>query len=250
VRPRAIAVLGIFSYAVFLLATLPASVVTRHMSSETEGRVQFTETSGTLWSGAARARIMAPGGPVFLDRLAWRLIPDRLAAGRLSFDVSAAASGLDARFKAGRGVSDWELRDVAASADAAFLTAFVPWVARWRPEGTLAITTPALTADEHETRGTARIEWRNAALALSEVRPLGSYRIEARADGGPAKLEVTTLEGPLKVNAQGTYALPTRLSLSGDARGEGESARALEPLLDLIGPRRPDGARALELRLN
>ncbi len=249
-RARAIALLGAVSYAAFLLATTPASVVTGRVSAATEGHVQFTETSGTLWSGSSRARIMAPGGPVFLDRLQWRLIPDRLAAGRLAFDVSAAARGLEARFKAGRGFSEWELRDVAASADAAFLTAFVPWVSRWRPEGTLAITTAALTSDERETRGAARIEWRNAALALSEVRPLGSYRIEARGDGGPAKLEVTTLDGPLKVRATGTYSLPARLSLSGEARGEGESAKALEPLLDLIGPRRPDGARALELRLN
>jgi general secretion pathway protein N len=250
VRARAIAVLGVASYAVFLLATTPASVVARRVSAAAEGRVQFTQVSGTLWNGSAHARMVAPGGPVFLDRLDWRLLPARLAAGRLAFDVSAAARGLEARFKASRGFSDWEFRDVAASADAAFLGAFVPWISRWRPEGTLAITAAALTWDESEARGAARIEWRNAALALSEARPLGSYRIAVRAEGGPAKLEVTTLEGALKVTAQGSYAPPTRLSLSGEARSAGENAKALEPLLDLIGPRRPDGARTLELRLN
>ena len=249
-RPRVIALLGVVSYAVFLLATTPASVVTGRVSAEAAGRVQFSEISGTLWDGSARARMIAPGGPVFIDRLGWRLLPDRLAAGRLAFDVSAAARGLDARFKAARGFSDWEFRDVAARADAAFLSAFKPWVARWRPEGTLAITAAGLSWDEREMRGAARIEWRSAALALSEVRPLGSYRIELRAEGGPAKLEATTLDGPLKIAAKGTYTPPSSVSLSGEARGEGENATALEPLLDLIGPRRPDGARTLELRLN
>jgi general secretion pathway protein N len=250
VRIRAIAALGIVSYAAFLLATAPASVVTQRISSAAAGRVQFTEPSGTLWNGSTRARVMAPGGPVFVDRLDWRFLPDRLAAGRVAFEVSAAARGLEARFKAGRGVSEWEFRDFATSGDAAFLIAFVPWLARWRPEGTLAIAAPAFAWDENGARGAARIEWRDAAVSLSEVRPLGTYRIEAQAEGGPARLDVTTIDGPLKIIAKGTYTTPTRITLSGEARGEGERAKALEPLLDLIGPRRPDGARALEVRLN
>jgi len=250
VRIRAIAALGVVSYAVFLVITLPASVVTQRVGAATAGRVQFTEASGTLWNGSTHARVVAPGGLVFVDRLDWRLLPERFAAGRIAFDVTAAARGLETRFKVGRGVSDWEFRDVAASADAAFLSAFVPWLSRWRPEGTLAVTASAFTWDEREARGAARIEWRNAALSLAEVRPLGSYRIDALAEGGPARLDVTTIEGPLRITAKGIYTPPTRVTLSGEARGEGERAKALEPLLDLIGLRRPDGARALELRLN
>jgi general secretion pathway protein N len=250
VRIRAIALLGVVAYGGFLLATAPASVVTQRVSKSFAGQVEFTEASGTLWYGSTRARVVAPGGLVFVDRLDWKFLPDRLAAGRLAFNVTAAARGLEARFKAARGFSMWEFSDVAASADAAFLTAFVPWLARWRPEGALAITAPALTWDERDARGTARIEWRNAAVSLSEVRPLGSYRIEALAQGGPVKLDVATIDGALRITAKGTYTPPTRVSLSGEARGEGESAKALEPLLDLIGPRRPDGARALEIRMN
>jgi len=61
---------------------------------------------------------------------------------------------------------------------------------------------------------------------------------------------VATVSGPLRIAAQGTLTTASGLSLSGDARGEGAAAAALEPLLNLIGPRRPDGARALEIRLN
>jgi general secretion pathway protein N len=99
-----------------------------------------------------------------------------------------------------------------------------------------------------EARGAANVEWRDAAVALTDVKPIGSYRLEARGEGGPARLSVTTLSGPLRISGKGE-ATATRGSFSGEARGEGDSAKALEPLLDLLGPRRPDGARALEVRL-
>jgi hypothetical protein len=63
-------------------------------------------------------------------------------------------------------------------------------------------------------------------------------------------LTVTTLEGPLRVTGHGTFSPPSRASFSGEARSEGDAARSLDALLDLMGPRRADGARSLELRLN
>ena len=39
------------------------------------------------------------------------------------------------------------------------------------------------------------------------------------------------------------------MTFSGEARGEGANAAALEPLLNLMGPRRPDGARSIEVRI-
>jgi general secretion pathway protein N len=94
-------------------------------------------------------------------------------------------------------------------------------------------------------RGEARAEWKDATLALSPVRPLGTYRAELRGAGGPAKLTVTTVDGALRISGDGTLTAPSRFAFSGEARGNGPQAQALEPLLDLLGPRRADGARAL-----
>ena len=247
-RLPAIATLGIAGYLLFLVAAAPASFLAARVSAALPGRVTFTDARGTFWAGSARARMLADGGPVLLDRLVWRLRPSRLAAGRLAFDVQVVARGLEAQLQVARGLSGWELRDVAARAEAAITTAFAPWIAVWRPEGSLVIASPAVDWDEHEARGQLSLEWRNAAVASSEVRPLGSYRLEARAEGGRARFTVSTLDGALKVSGQGTFSPPARLTFSGEARAEGSQAKALEPLLDLMGPRRPDGARALEIR--
>jgi len=249
-RARTIAALGIAAYVAFLVATIPASVVAARLGAVAAGRVMLAEESGTLWRGAARARVIGRGGPVFVDRLEWRFRPARLASGRLAFDITAAAQGFDVRVQVARGLTHWEFNDVAAHAEAALATAFAPWIASWRPAGTLIVAAPGVSWDERQTRGEVRVEWRNAALSLSEVRPLGSFRLDARGEGGPAQLSVSTLEGPLRIAGQGTFTPPSRLAFSAEARGEGDEAKALEPLLDLLGPRRPDGARAVELRLN
>lgn len=249
-RLAAMGALGVAAYGAFLVATAPANFLAARASAAAPGRIELRDTEGTLWSGSARARIRAPGGDVLLDRLEWRFLPARLASGRIAFEVTAAGRGLDVRSQVARGFGGWEARDLAVKAQAAALTPLAPMLAPWRPEGLVAISARAIEWDERNARGDLRAEWKDAALSLSEVRPLGSYRIDLHGEGGPAKVTLATLAGPLRVAAQGTLAPPSELSLTGDARAEGTAASALEPLLNLIGPRRPDGARALEIRLH
>ncbi|HSJ99490.1 MAG TPA: type II secretion system protein N, partial [Myxococcota bacterium] len=149
-------------------------------------------------------------------------------------------------FEAARSFTRWELNRLEARAGAAAVVAALPWIGAWRPEGTLAASSPQLASDGRDLHGEARVEWRQAAVALSQVRPLGSYRADIRAHGPGAKIDVATLDGPLRLSGEGTLTLPARLEFAGEARAEGPNAAALAPLLDLLGPRRADGARALK----
>lgn len=249
-RTPAIAALGIAAYAVFLGATVPASVVAARVRNETQGRVQLAATTGTLWRGTANALIAAPGGPLALERIEWRFRPLRLAMGRVAFDVSAASPGLEARSEIARSLSAWEARNLEARGNAATLATAFPWIAGWRPEGTMLVSSPSFSWDDRSARGEVRAEWRGVALALSDVRPLGDYRAELRADGGPAKVTLSTLDGPLRLSGIGSVSPRGRFEFSGDARAQGANARSLDPLLDLLGPRRADGSRALEWKVN
>jgi hypothetical protein len=186
-----------------------------------------------------------PQGPVPLDRVEWHFRPGRLIAGRAAFDVHAVTRGLEARTRLERGIAMTELVDLDLRGDAAALAMLAPIVATWQPQGTLTASAASLTWDGAELRGEGRAEWRAAALALSQVKPLGSYRAELKGAGGPAKIIVTTLDGPLRLSGDGTLTPQGRFAFSGDARGEGAAASELEPLLNLIGPRRPDGSRTV-----
>jgi general secretion pathway protein N len=244
-RAAALAALGVAAYAAFLVGTVPARVVAPRIEAATGGRVALHDAEGTAWDGSARAVIATPGGRLALDRLEWRFKPARLLAARVAFDVSASAPTLIATLEAARSPTRWEFAGVDAAAGAEALIAAVPWISAWRPEGRVALTSPALATDGTDLHGEARIEWRGAAVGLSEVNPLGTYRVDVAGRGPLADLVLATVDGPLRLSGKGTLTLPTRLEFSGEARAQGANAAALEPLMNLLGPRRPDGARAL-----
>ncbi|MEO7742349.1 MAG: type II secretion system protein N [Usitatibacter sp.] len=243
------AVIGTAAYAAFLVALMPASFVAKQAEAQTRGGLQVHEASGTIWKGGGRATVATPAGPLAIERFTWRFLPSRLASGRVGFQVEGVSSGFTGRGEVGRALATWEARDVAVAGDARGIGSFLPLLAHWRPEGTLSMDAPRLAWDEREMRGEAKLEWRAAAMALSEVRPLGSYRVEVRGDGGPAKITLQTLEGALRLSGHGTLAPPSRLTFSGEARGEAAHAAKLAPLLDLMGPPRADGSRSLEWRI-
>jgi general secretion pathway protein N len=241
-RHFALAALGVVAYLVFLAVLMPASVLSDRLRLE---GVVLDDVRGTLWNGGARATIRLPQGAVTVESLQWRFAPSRLATGRLAYDLDATLAGLSAKAQVARGFDGSELRNLEARGDARALAVFAPLAATWQPQGPVTVTAPLLSWDGTQLRGEARAEWKDAALVLSPVRPLGTYRAELRAAGGPAKLTLTTVDGALRLTGDGTLTAPGRFAFSGEARGSGPQAQALEPLLDLFGPRRADGARAL-----
>lgn len=244
-RARGFLALGIVAYAVFLAATVPARFAVRQLALPPG--IALSNVEGTVWQGAARADVTASGAEAKVD-VRWRFLPASLVSGRLAFAIEARGKGLDAHGTVARSFGGYEARGVELRADAAQLAAVSPLLATWRPQGALTLSAPAFAWDEARARGSARAEWKNASLALTDVRPLGDYRIEASAEGGPAAFTVTTLEGALRIAGHGTFAPPDALAFSGEARAVGNAASALEPLLNLLGPRRADGARTLEWR--
>ena len=247
-RAPALAAIGIAAYAVFLVATLPASIVLASAQKAEPGKFDVREANGTIWRGSAKLTVNTPGGPIPVDRFEWRWLPSRLLTARLALDIAASAPGLEAHYVGARTLGGWEARDLEARGDAAKLVTILPWIAAWRPEGSITVTSPRLDTDGVEVRGTAKVEWRGAAVAMSDVRPLGTYRADIEAQGHAGKVAISTVTGPLRITGQGTLTPPSRIAFSGEARGDAESAKALEPLLSSLGTARPDGARALEWR--
>ena len=248
-RAGRLAALGIAAYALFALATVPASFVAARAEAASDGRLAVHEAHGTLWRGTARATLATPAGPLAIDGIDWRFAPARLAAGRLAFDVQASAAGLKAAAEVARSPAAWEVRALEAGGDAAAAAALVPLAAAWRPAGRLAIEAPRLAWSGDRVDGEVRAEWRDASLALSPIAPLGSYRIDGRGEGAALRFTLATVEGALRLAGRGELSASGRLAFSGEARAEPAHAERLEPLLRLLGPARADGSRALDLRL-
>jgi hypothetical protein len=245
-RRASLTALGIAAYLVMLVATAPASFVAARLL-RIDG-VMLQDARGTIWNGAAHARLALPGGTLELQELSWRFKPARLLAGRIAFEIAVHDARIDARGELARALGGMEAREVQARADAAVASMASPLLANWLPQGRLSLTAPLLAWDERELRGNARAEWRDAVLSLPEPRALGTYVAQLQGEGGPAKLTLSTPQGALRLAAEGTFAPPARIVLKGDARAQGPGAESLEPLLNMIGPRRADGARGIDWR--
>jgi len=249
-RAAPLVAFGVAAYAVFLVATTPARFAAAQLESRMRDRVRVHDAHGTVWSGAARAEIALPGsGWMPMDNLAWRVQPAELLRGRVAFTVDAAAADLAAQGTIARSVSLWHVKGTATGS-AAVLSTLSPLLSAWRPEGKLAINVDDLAWDERTVQGNVQADWSGAGVALAQVRPLGSYRATLRAEGTNGKLAISTLDGPLRIAGQGDIVFPSRFSFNGEARAQGPAAASLDPLLDLMGPRRADGARTLAWRIH
>lgn len=247
-RAFRLVLLGVAAYGAFLVATLPASVVAPRVAAATKGQATLVDASGTVWNGSARVAIAARGAAFTLDEVRWEFLPSRLLAGRAAFAVTARLGTLKGEAEVARSPLAWRADGVRVQGDAGAIPAFLPLAAAWQPAGELALAAESITWDGNAASGTATLEWRDAALALTPVRPLGTWRAEARAEGATAKVTLATVKGPLRLSGDGTLAIPGRLAFTGEARSEAGRERDLEAALALLGPRRPDGAHAISIR--
>ena len=240
--------LGIAAYAAFLVAALPASFLAERIAAQSQGRVVFDGVAGTVWNGHASLAMRFPTATVRVERLAWDWLPSQLATGRLAFAVDGTDGTLVGQGEVARSLGAWHFSQWKASGDASAIPHYIPLASAWQPGGTLAMEARSLTFDGAKLTGSATAEWRGGALSLSEVRPLGSWRAVLDAQDGPARVVLTTIDGPLKLSGSGTLALSGRLAFSGEARADPAQEKALEPVLKLFGARRADGAWPIEAR--
>ena len=240
--------LGIAAYGAFLLATLPASILVKPVAQASGYGATLSDATGTVWRGSARVAIATRGIGFAVDEVRWRFRPLRLLAGQVAFAVEARAGTWQAQGEVARSPMSWRLSGFRAGGDASPLGTLHPLAVTWQPAGAVAVEAPDLSWDSERMTGEATIEWRDAALALSTARPLGSWRVVATGDGPAMKLSLATTKGPLRLSGNGTLARSGRITFAGEARAEPGRERELEAVLELLGPRRADGAHALEVR--
>ena len=242
-RVTALAVLGIAAYLVFVVALVPARFVVARLALPPG--LALHDVDGTVWSGRAAASWSSGGSTLELDTVRWHWRPLALMSARMAYDVEAHGQGIDARARVARGITSSSVQDLELRANAASLATTIPLASAWQPAGRVDVTSSSLSWNGRELLGRAQAQWSDAALAISPVRPLGTYVLRLDGAGGPARLTLATAQGALRLSGDGTLEGLQRLAFTGEARADGPQAPALTPVLDLFGPRRPDGSRAL-----
>lgn len=242
-RSAAWGLLGIAAYGVFLAASLPARFAVARAALPPG--LSLRNVDGTVWSGRANASWSSGGATLVLDTVQWHWRPLALMSARVAYDIEARGHGIEAHGRVARGISSASVEDLELHADAPALATAIPLASAWQPAGRVELAAPSLAWDGHELAGRAQARWSDAALAISPVRPLGTYVLRLEGAGGPARITLATTAGALRLSGDGTLEGLQRIAFTGEARAEGAQAAALTPVLDLFGPRRADGSRAL-----
>lgn len=250
----AAAVAGALAVIAVLATQAPASFVDVALARATQGRVRLAEASGTVWQGRGRV-VLADIVEVSTDRPVTATVPGVVLPGVFGWRLSPwplLVGVLDARIEhdsmrepvllTGRA---GELRATPGSLSlppVALDRLGSPWNTI-RPTGALTVSWDGVTLRSGRFDGRASIELRQAASALTPVRPLGAYRIEVVGSGAQAQVRMITLSGPLRLEGSGSWDARSGLRFTAEALAEEPERARLQPLLGLLGRR--EGERTI-----
>ena len=247
----------VFGLAVAMVVFAPAAWLAGWIADATNQRLILGDARGTVWSGSAVVTLT--GGPDSRDaaalpgRIEWTLRGHGLVGLEFRARQACCLNG-DLVLQVTPGFGRVGVTLLPASG----------WVAQW-PTGVLGglgtpwntmqlggkvrLLSPGMTIESVQGRwrleGRADLDLDQMSSRLTTLDALGSYRMSISGDPaspGTSRLELTTREGALQLNGNGTLG-PAGVRFRGDATAVSGSEAALASLLNIIGRR--SGARSV-----
>lgn len=207
---------------------------------QAHGRLRFIDSRGTIWNGSAMLGL-SDGRQVTLvpGRLSWKIGLAAIVSGRVSAEISHSA--LAAPLAVSLAARSIALKAGRAELPAALLAALGVPFNTVRPGGTLGLRWTDVELHRGALAGNLQIDWSEAQSALSNIAPLGSYRLLVTGAGATAQLQLETLRGPLRLQGTGTVDAG-QVRFKGVASADPDMLPALIGLISVLGPRSGDQA--------
>jgi general secretion pathway protein N len=243
----AIVFIAVFSLLVALLVIIfsaPASFADIALNQVTQGRLRLADARGTVWSGkakvvladiAAQATPLTVTGLVLPGDMEWKVAGWSLLLGKL--DVSLDGVGMQKPINISGGLQELKIsasRLLLPTVDLSRMGS--PWNT-FKPQASLEVRWDNMTLRQGQFTGSAVVELKDIASALTSVRPLGSYRVDVVGAGASADVKVVTSQGPLNLTGNGVWNARQGLRLSIEAIADEAAKVKLQTLLSLIGRR-------------
>jgi general secretion pathway protein N len=239
--------LALGAYALGLIATAPASLIDARLQQASDGRLRLAEARGTLWSGTGqielRDRMRRSGVAI---SIAWQVLPAYLLRGQLRGEVVLDQAAK--QFPVTVSLSQIEVADADINLPAAALGLALPKLAPLGLTGDVLLHIARLSLRRSAIQGDATLQWRGAGSAFTRVSPLGDYELRFEGEGAAVRASLRTLQGPLQLDGQGSWASGGDPAFLGTARIPPEQLQQLAPLMRMIAVERGQGR--FELQLN
>jgi len=224
-------------FAVALLLALvmqaPAWLVAQRLPGLTSGEVELRDVQGTVWRGSATMHLPKHG--LTLDKLTWRFRPLALLGLEWRYALTVEDAELTATGSAGATFTAIVISDLHAELGARTATALFPLAAAFNPEGKVDANIRKLSCANIRCDGDATLQWRDASLALAELRPLGDYQLAATFSAGRADYELKTLKGTLRAAGRGSWEPGKPPTFTGEVSAPQDQLSKVQGVLRLLG---------------
>lgn len=232
-----------------LLLQAPARWLGAAVAGATQGHLLITDSRGSIWDGSGELVLTGGAGSRDASRLPGRAhwqLGWRDGAPELRLQLDCCSGGvLPLRVEprwAGLRVALPERAEPLLRLPAGWLAGLgTPWNTL-QLGGQLRLSSRGFALEQQggrwQARGALELELGNLSSRLSTLAPLGSYRMSLQATGdGPARLQLSTLDGALLLQGEGLVGGGTSSRFTGEARAAAGSEAVLNNLLNIIGRR-------------
>lgn len=239
--------LGTVSVVVTLLVMLPAAWIAPQFAKTTGGHVNMVDPQGSLWKGSAMLMLAAgadPAGATLLPgRIEWTTAFWPLFTGHVRMtmresDAMPDPVNVDATLRAAT------LTSGTIKVPASLLTGLGAPFNTLDLDGRVELSWTDWRTFGREAFGQLTVTLSDMSSRVSQVKPLGSYRVQMQAQGPNATFDLSTLKGPLLLNGHG-MSQGGSMSFQGTASSTPEAHDNLAGLLNLLG--RPSGPNTIAL---
>jgi general secretion pathway protein N len=238
---------GLAAYVLVLIAAAPATLIDASLEQASAGRLRLAEASGTLWSGTGQIEIRdADRQNGIAKSIAWRARPAYLLLGKLRYEI--ALDHAAQHFPVTISLSRIEVADADINLPADALGLGVSKLAALGLTGDMLLHIARLAVGRGSVQGNATLQWRGAGSAFTRISPLGDYELRLEGDGAAVRASLRTLQGPLQLDGQGSWASGRNPVFQGNARVPPQQLQQLAPLLRMFAIDRGEGRFELLLK--
>lgn len=236
------------AYLITLLITAPASLLDRCLHHISQGHLALANASGTVWNGSATPALRSQDGHlVALPFLRWRVAVPPLLTGKiqalLQWDDQPTTSATEAIIS----FNKIELHHVWIQLPALVLGEASPMLKPAQLRGQLLVQGENLLFSKRGVDGAATVDWQQASSALSNISPLGNYRLAVNGAGDRINIGLSTTSGILLLEGQGSWLVGQGLELHVKAQASTGNHDNLMELLHQFGPEISPGVHAFNL---
>lgn len=229
-------------FLVGLFAFAPASLMGYALERASGGTLTLAQTTGSLWQGSGVALLKNKSRYQTLGSYRWHLQLFRAA-----LQVQAAESApMTVRYIPF--ASRVDIDNLRIALPASSLELATPQLGPYQLQGALDAHSDHLTLDASGLNGQITVDWLRAASGLSDIRPLGDYRILLQGNGAALDGQLSTLSGMLQLSGTGRFDKASGMQINGTAQAApGAAVAELNELLHHIGPEVSPGVFKLAL---